>query len=56
LKIWDEEQEVSEETAKQIEYRRMWVIKMLLEREPERHLLEKAFGTELTARLGEAMV
>jgi hypothetical protein len=30
--------------------------KILLEREPERHLLEKAFGQELTEKLGNAMV
>ncbi len=56
LKIWEEEEEVSKEEAKQIEVRRDWVIRMMLEREPERHMLEKVFGKELTARMAEAMV
>lgn len=56
MKIWEEEKEVSNEEAKQIEHRRNWVVKMLLEREPERHMLERVFGKELTARMAEAMV
>jgi len=56
LKIWEEEKEVSQEEAKQIKVRRDWVIRMMLEREPERHMLEKVFGNDLTARLAEAMV
>jgi len=56
LKIWEEEEEVSREEAKQIEVRRDWVIRMMLEREPERHMLEKVFGKELTARMADAMV
>ena len=56
LKIWEGETEVSEEEAQQIKVRRDWVIKIMLEREPERHLLEKVFGKELTARMAEAMV
>ena len=56
LKIWEEEKEVSQEEAKQIEYRRSWVIKMMLEREPERHMLEKVFGEKLTARMADAML
>jgi hypothetical protein len=54
--ICEEEQEVSEEEAKKIAYRKDYIIRMLIEREPERHLLEKAFGKDLTERLGEAMV
>ena len=56
LKIWEEEEEVSRKEAKQIEVRRDWVIRMMLEREPERQMLEKVFGKELTARMAEAMV
>jgi len=56
LIICEEEQEVSEEEAKKIAYRKDYIIRMLIEREPERHLLEKAFGKDLTKRLGEAMV
>jgi len=56
LKICDEEKEVSEEEARRIAYRTDYITGMLLEREPERHLLEKAFGKELTERLGQAMV
>lgn len=56
LVICEDEQDVSEEEAKQIAYRREYIIRMLLEREPERHLLEKAFGKDLTDRLGKAMV
>ncbi len=56
LKIFAEEPEVSDEDARHIESRTEYITKMLLEREPERHLLEKAFGPELTERLGRAMV
>ena len=56
LKIFDEEEKVSPEETKQIEYRTQYIIRMLIEREPERHLLEKAFGKELTERLAHAMV
>ena len=55
LKILAEEQEVSDEEAARIEYRINYFRETLLEREPERHMLEKAFGKELTQRLGEAM-
>ena len=56
LMICEDEQKVPEEEAKKIAYRKNYIIRMLLEREPERHLLEKAFGKDLTKRLGEAMV
>jgi hypothetical protein len=56
LKICEEEQEVSLEEAKKIADRTEYLTKILLEREPERHLLEKAFGQELTEQLGRAMV
>ena len=56
LKIHEEEQEVSLEEAKKIAGRTAYMTKILLEREPERHLLEKAFGQELTEKLGNAMV
>jgi len=56
LKIYEEEKEVSKEEAQQIQYRIEYISRILLEHEPERHLLEKAFGKELTERLGEAMV
>ena len=56
LKIFEEEDEVPDEEAKQIAYRTDYITGMLLEREPERHLLEKAFGKQLTERLGQAMV
>jgi hypothetical protein len=56
LKICEEEREVSAEEAKKIADRTDYLTKILLEREPERHLLEKAFGQELTERLGKAMV
>ncbi|GEM_PF-4199905 len=56
LKIGEEEQEVSQEEAQQIAYRTEYISRILLEREPERHLLEKAFGKDLTERLGKAMV
>ena len=53
--VWREEVEVSKAEATQIEIRRDWVIRMMLEREPEHHMLEKVFGKELTARIVEAM-
>jgi hypothetical protein len=56
LMICEEEREVSEEEAKKIAHRKDYIIRMLIEREPERHLLEKAFGKDLTERLGVAMV
>jgi hypothetical protein len=56
LKIWQEEKEVSGAEAEQIATRRNYILNMLLEREPERHILEKAFGKEIAARLGDAMV
>ncbi len=56
LRIWEEEKENSPEEARQIASRRDYILKILLEREPERHLLEKAFGPEFTERLAEAMV
>jgi hypothetical protein len=56
LTIWENEKEVPEEEAFQIASRRNYILKMLLEREPERHILEKAFGKDLAARMGDAMV
>lgn len=56
LKIIAAEQEVSAEEAAHMQARGAYIQKILLEREPERHMLEKAFGTELTERLGTAMV
>ena len=56
LTIWENENEVPEEEALQLEFRRNYVLNMLLEREPERHILEKAFGKDLAARMGEGMV
>ncbi len=56
LKIIKEEEKVSQEEAVHIKFRSDYITDMLLEREPEKHLLEKAFGKELTERLGRAMV
>ncbi len=56
IKMWQEEGPVSAEEAEQIEYRREYLIKCLLEREPERHLLEKVFGKALTDKIGKAIV
>ncbi len=56
LQICAGEQEVSDEEAQHMQHRINYIQKILLEREPERHMLEKAFGKELTERLGNAMV
>jgi len=55
LKMWEGEKEVTPEKAKDIAYRRKCMVEVLLEKEPERHILEKIFGKEMTRRLGEAM-
>ena len=56
LTIREAEQEVCEEEARRIEERRGFTIKWLIERDPERRLLEKVFGKEVTARVSQAMV
>jgi len=56
LNILTEEQAVSDEESAQIEYRMNYLRKVLLEREPERQMVEKVLGKELTQRFAEAMV
>ena len=56
LNILTQEQAVSDEESTQIEYRANYLRKVLLEREPERQMVEKVLGKELTARFAEAMV
>ncbi|RMF93323.1 MAG: hypothetical protein D6734_10340 [Candidatus Schekmanbacteria bacterium] len=56
MKIIEEEKAVSDEEAKQIAYRRSYMIKIMFEREPERKWLEKTFGKEVADKLARAMV
>ncbi len=56
LKIIGDEKPVSEEEAKQIEYRRDYMVKIMFEREPERKWLEKTFGNDVADKLARAMV
>jgi len=53
--MWKEAGPVLEEASKEIQHRRDIALKTLLEREPERHLLENIFGKELTDKIGMAM-
>ena len=56
LKIIEDEQPVSDEEAKQIAYRRDYMVKIMFEREPERKWLEKTFCSDVADKLAKAMV
>ncbi len=56
LKNWAGEKPVSKEEAEQIAHRRACMEETLLSREPERQMVVKLLGKELTVRLTEAMV
>ena len=55
MMMWKEAGPVPKEVSEEIQQRRDVVLKTLLEREPERHILEKVFGKELTDKIGMAM-
>ncbi|MCP4715513.1 MAG: hypothetical protein GY868_10375 [Deltaproteobacteria bacterium] len=56
LKIHAEAQAVSEEEARLIASRRSWLDRWLREREPDRHVIVKIFGEELTNKMSDAMI
>lgn len=56
LQALAEEQEVPDDQAAQIEHRADYLRNVMLEREPERQMVEKVLGKEMTQRLAEAMV
>lgn len=56
LKIIDNEQPQNDEVAKQIAYRRDYMVKIMFQREPERKWLEKTFGSDVADKLARAMV
>lgn len=56
IQMYQNEKPVSEEMAKAIEYRKKCMIEVLREKEPDKTIIQKVFGNELTERLAEAMM
>lgn len=56
LKTYAEQERVGEAEARAMQERRAWLDRWLREREPERRMVEKVFGTELTGRMSTAMI
>ena len=56
LKTHAGQERVGEVAARAMQERRAWLDRWLREREPERHMVEKVFGVEMTHRMSKAMI
>ena len=56
LQMFKEEKPVSDQQAKAIAYRKKCMVEVMREKEPDKTIIQKVFGNELTDKLAHAMM
>ncbi len=56
LQMFQEEKPVSDDRAKAIAYRKKCMVEVMREKEPDKTVIQKVFGNELTEKLAHAMM
>lgn len=56
IEMFQNEQKISEEKSKAIAYRKKCMVEVMREKEPDKTIIQKVFGNELTEKLAHAMM